>query len=196
MSEYPRSEIQMEIATSAPILPVTVDIECETANTENDSINSRQVTGATDTGDMLATPAIRVGESKRSLPPHREVLNRKAARIAIQSKGRIRLLQSIDLVSVHAQGNHVLLQLQTGSHLVRGSISTMAEKLEPYGFIRIHRSVLINSTHVEDVRSLPTGEYGLRVGSGKTYRVSRRYTKNLPLLAELWLGSEPGNGRV
>jgi DNA-binding LytR/AlgR family response regulator len=186
----------MEIATSAPILPVTVDIECETANTENDSINSRQVTGATDTGDMLATPAIRVGESKRSLPPHREVLNRKAARIAIQSKGRIRLLQSIDLVSVHAQGNHVLLQLQTGSHLVRGSISTMAERLEPYGFIRIHRSVLINSTHVEDVRSLPTGEYGLRVGSGKTYRVSRRYTKNLPLLAELWLGSEPGTGRV
>jgi DNA-binding LytR/AlgR family response regulator len=196
MSEYARSGIQMEIATSTPILPITVDIRREIANAKNESVNSRQVAGAIDTGDMLATPAIRGAESKRALPLLREAFNAKTARIAIQSKGRIRLLQSIDLVSVHAQGNYVLLQLQTGSHLVRGSISTMADKLEPYGFIRIHRSVLINSTHVEEVRSLPTGEYGLRVGPGKTYRVSRRYTKNLPLLAELWLGSEPGNGRA
>jgi DNA-binding LytR/AlgR family response regulator len=65
----------------------------------------------------------------------------------------------------------------------------MAEKLEPYGFIRIHRSVLINSTHVEEVLLL-TGEYSVRIRPGRSFRVSRRYAKNLRLLADLWLGAE------
>jgi len=195
MPEYLKSEIQMRIPTSTPCLPVIVDHESEIAEAKNDSVNSTHL-AEIDRNDVLVMPATPAAESKRVLPSHREVRNGKTARIAIQSKGRIRLLQMIDLVSVHAQGNYVLLQLQTGSHLVRGSISTVAQKLEPYGFIRIHRSVLINSTHVEEVRSLRAGEYGLRVRPGQTYRVGRRYNKNLPVLAELWLGSEPGNGRV
>ena len=39
----------------------------------------------------------------------------------------------------------------------------MVEKLEPYGFIRIHRSVVVNISAVEEIQPLPTGEYELRV---------------------------------
>jgi len=194
MSECSRSEIQMQVVTSRPCLAAIAENGCEIVNAKNNGANVVRVPDATDRNDVLAIPVVRTAESRRAVPPHREILNGKSARIATQSKGRIRLLESMDLVSVQAQGNYVLLQLQTGSHLVRGSISIMAEKLEPYGFVRIHRSALINSAHVEEVRSLPTGEYGLRIRSGKTYRVSRHYAKNLRLLAELWLGSEPGRG--
>jgi two-component system, LytTR family, response regulator len=66
----------------------------------------------------------------------------------------------------------------------------MAEKLKPYGFIRIHRSVVVNISAVEEIRPLPTGEYRLRVKGGKEYLVTRTYKHNLRDLAQLWIGSE------
>jgi DNA-binding LytR/AlgR family response regulator len=195
MSECPRSELRMQTPTARLRFPVILDDECGIVDAESTSVDSRHNSDAIDRNEVLAMPAVGAPGLKRALPPD-PAPNGKTARIAIHSKGRIRLLEPVDLVSVHAQGNYVLLQLQTGSHLFRGSISTMAEKLEPYGFIRIHRSVLINSTHVEGVRSLPTGEYGLRLRPGKTYTVGRRYARNLRFLAELWLGAEPGSGRA
>lgn len=40
-------------------------------------------------------------------------------------------------------------------------------KLEPYGFVRIHRSILINPLFVEEIWPFTTGEYGLRIkGAG------------------------------
>ena len=66
----------------------------------------------------------------------------------------------------------------------------MAEKLKPYGFIRIHRSVVVNISAVEKIEPLPTGEYRLRVRDGKEYLVTRTYKHNLRDLAQLWVGSE------
>ncbi len=37
------------------------------------------------------------------------------------------------------------------------SSSSMAQKLKPYGFIRIHRSVVVNTSAVEEIQPLPTG---------------------------------------
>jgi two-component system LytT family response regulator len=127
----------------------------------------------------------------KGLLPHRqEVPNRKTARIAMQSKGRILLFDAVELIAVEAQGNYVLLQRQTCSHLFRRSISKIEETLGPYGFVRIHRSVLINSAHVEEVQSLFTGEHQVCIRSGKRYNVGRRYIANLRLLAEAWIDME------
>ena len=65
----------------------------------------------------------------------------------------------------------------------------MAEQLEPQGFIRIHRSILVNTSFVEEIRPYPTGEYGLRLTGGKEYTVTRTYKKNLKSLAEFWIGA-------
>ena len=94
-----------------------------------------------------------------------------------------------------AQGNYVLLQCEAGSYCLRESISEMAEKLEFYGFVRIHRSALVNSLWVEEMSPRPTGEYLLRLRSGRAFRATRTYRKNLKLLAELWLGTEVRPGK-
>jgi DNA-binding LytR/AlgR family response regulator len=125
-----------------------------------------------------------------SLPYQQEVPNRKTARIAMQAKGRILLFDAFELIAVEAQGNYVLLRRQTCSHLFRRSISKIEETLAPYGFVRIHRSVVVNSAHVEEIQSSPTGEYCVRVRSGKAYNVGRRYTTNLRLLAEAWIDTD------
>lgn len=91
-----------------------------------------------------------------------------------------------------AQGNYVLLKCKAGSHCLRESISVMAEKLEPYGFVRIHRSVLVNRSWVEEMGPQLTGEYLLRLRGGTAFRVTRTYRKNIRALAELWLGNDTG----
>lgn len=63
---------------------------------------------------------------------------------------------------VQAEDNYILLQREKGSHPLRQSISTVGEKLRPCGFIRIHRSVLVNSSFVQEIRPGATGEYLLR----------------------------------
>ena len=114
---------------------------------------------------------------------------RQAPRIAFKAKGSILLLDVADILAVQAEGNYVSLRHCTNPYLVRESISSMAEKLKPYGFIRIHRSVVVNISAVEEIQPLPTGEYRLRVKGGNEYFVTRTYKHNLRDLAQLWVGS-------
>lgn len=134
--------------------------------------------------------AERAARLVETLPELQRLSMRRTTRIAVKAKGRILFIDPADVVAVHAEGNYVVLQREAGSYLLRESISTMAERLKPYGFIRIHRSVLVNGSFVEEIRPWVTGEYGLRMKSGKEYTVTRTYKKNLSALAGLWIGAD------
>ena len=122
--------------------------------------------------------------------PHFQKLSRpQHPRIAIKAKGRILFINVGDVVAVQAEGNYVLLQRESDSYLLRESISVVAEKLEPYGFIRIHRSALVNTSFVEEIKPYAEGKYALRVKGGKEYAVTRAYKNNLKPLTEFRIGS-------
>jgi DNA-binding LytR/AlgR family response regulator len=109
--------------------------------------------------------------------------------IAINANGRILFINPGDVVAVQAEGNYVSLQRESDSYLLRESISKVAEKLKPYGFIRIHRSWLVNTTFVVEIKPYSTGNCGLRVKGGKEYAVTRSYKKNLKPLTEFRIGN-------
>jgi DNA-binding LytR/AlgR family response regulator len=118
------------------------------------------------------------------------IVKRQAPRIAFKAKGSILLLDLADILAVQAEGNYVSLRPRTNPYLVHESLSSMAEKLKPYGFIRIHRSVVVNISAVEEIQPLPTGEYRLRLKGGSEYLATRTYKHNLRNLAQLWVGLE------
>jgi two-component system, LytTR family, response regulator len=136
------------------------------------------------------TAGERAAKLVEMLPLLQKGPERQGARIAIKCNGRIVFVDPNEVVTVQAQGNYVLLQCKSGASLLREPISVIADKLEPCGFIRIHRSVLVNRSFVEEIQPYPTGEYGLRVQGGKEYTVTRTYKRNLRSLAEFWIGSE------
>src|SRR6201988_3744575 len=109
--------------------------------------------------------------------------------IAIKAKGRILFINPGDVVAVQAEGNYVSLQRESDSYLLRESISRVAGKLKPYGFIRIHRSALVNTTFVGEIKPYSTGKCGLRVKGGKEYAVTSTYKKNLKPLTEFRIGN-------
>jgi DNA-binding LytR/AlgR family response regulator len=142
--------------------------------------------------DTSLLPVTRVDAANliRALQQLEVIAKRQAPRIAFKADGRILFLDLAEIVAVQAEGNYVSLQHRPNPYLLRESLSSVAEKLEPYGFIRIHRSVVVNISAVQEIQPLPTGEYRLRVKGGKEYLVTRTYKDNLRDLAQLWVGSE------
>ena len=112
----------------------------------------------------------------------------EVARIAIKAKGRILFVDPIDVVAAKAQGNYVALAHKSGSYLVRETMATAEQKLTPLGFVRIHRSILVNSTLVKDLRRDSAGTYVLRTADGSEHPVGRAYRDNLKVIATSWLG--------
>jgi DNA-binding LytR/AlgR family response regulator len=130
------------------------------------------------------------GKLTETFPVEHRSAQWEIARVAISKKGLVLFVDLGEILTVVAQNNCVLLQGAFGSYRLRGTISVMAEKLEPYGFVRINRSVLVNRRWVEEIRPCQTGEQVLRLKGEKEFAVTRTYKKNVKSLAEVWLGSD------
>ena|SRR3974390_3187173 len=113
----------------------------------------------------------------------------QSRKMAIKASGKISFVDPAEIVSVRAEGNYVSLEKDSGSYVLRATLSEMINKLESYGFVRIHRSLLVNTLFVEEMQPQPSGNYALRVRGGKVLMTSRTYKKNLTLLAGLWIGA-------
>jgi len=163
-----------------------------TKNKREDTLVSSAEDGFYEPVDTSLLPATRVDAANliRAWQQLAVIAKRQTPRIAFKVKGRILFLEWAEIVAVQAEGNYVSLQHRLNPYLLHESLSTMAEKLKPYSFIRIHRSVVVNTSAVEEIQPLPTGEYRLRVKGGKEYLVTRTYKDNLRNLAQLRVGSE------
>jgi DNA-binding LytR/AlgR family response regulator len=165
----------------------------EQKSKRENTLESAAEVGLYEPSDTALLPVTRVDTANlvRALQRLEVVAKRQAPRIAFKAaKGRILFLDLAEIVAVQAEGNYVSLRHRPNPYLLRESLSSMAEKLKPYGFIRIHRSVVVNISAVEEIQPLPTGEYRLRIKDGKEYLVTRTYKNNLRDLAQLWVGSE------
>jgi hypothetical protein len=175
---------------SASSLPA--DRTCSATSKRPYPLQPKAERGFCEIADTSPLPVTRLDAASlvRVLQELEIIAKRQAPRIAFKANGRILFLYLAEIVAVQAEGNYVSLRHPRSRYLLRESLSSMAEKLKPYGFIRIHRSVVVNISAVEQVQPLPTGEYSLRVKGGEQYLVTRTYKNNLRDLAQLWVGPE------
>jgi DNA-binding LytR/AlgR family response regulator len=113
-----------------------------------------------------------------------------SSRIAIKVKGTILFINSADIIAIEVKGNYLSLLHTSGTYVLYESIATAEKKLNRHGFVRIHRSVLVNAAFVEELWPSSTGKYVLRVKGGKEYKITRTYKMNLRYLAQVWIGTD------
>lgn len=137
------------------------------------------------------TTSVRDSKLIELMPEQLTLPREQISKIAIKTDGKILFIDPHDLVAVEAQGGYVLLKQESGSSfLLRESISKTEEKLKSCGFVRIHRSVLVNPAFVQQICPMGgTGEYKLLLKSGREFTVTRTFKKNLAALARLWIGT-------
>jgi DNA-binding LytR/AlgR family response regulator len=96
-------------------------------------------------------------------------------RIEIRSGASAVFLQPADILFVEAAGNYVEFHTTSRMHLVRGTLATWQDRLASRGFVRAHRSRLINHGRIRALRPTPAGDVEITLDTGRTLLGSRRY---------------------
>jgi DNA-binding LytR/AlgR family response regulator len=146
--------------------------------------------GAVDAFDLGVTDYVRkpvraerLGESLRRVAGLRTVPAAAPAppadepAIPVELAGTTRMLPRSSVRWVEAQGDYARLHTSDASHLVRVSLATLAERWADAGFVRIHRSYLVQIRLIAELRLTPSG-YVVAV-DGTELPVSRRHTREL-----------------
>jgi DNA-binding LytR/AlgR family response regulator len=97
--------------------------------------------------------------------------------IPVELAGTTRLLPRSAVRWVEAQGDYARLHTSEGSHLVRVSLATLADRWADAGFVRIHRSYLVQLKLITELR-LTGGGYVVSIDDHEL-PVSRRHTRDL-----------------
>ncbi len=83
------------------------------------------------------------------------------------------LLQLNAIRWAQAKGDYVRLYTSEGDHLIRASITWLAQRLAPHGMVRIHRSFLVQPRLIQMIRSGESGRLVVVI-DGHQLPVSRR----------------------
>jgi two-component system LytT family response regulator len=100
-------------------------------------------------------------------------------RFIVRSHGAVHFVPVCDIDWIEASDYYSQLHLPRESHLLRRSLSELERELEPCGFCRIHRSIIVNLERVQALESGADGEQEAVLKSGFHLRISRRFRKRL-----------------
>src|SRR5436190_12502370 len=110
--------------------------------------------------DRIAESLRRVLAS-RLVPSHPAVAGAREQQddpaIPVELAGTTRMLPRSSVQWVEAQGDYARLHTADGSHLVRVSLASLAERWAEAGFVRIHRSYLVQLKLIGELRLTNNG---------------------------------------
>ncbi len=87
-------------------------------------------------------------------------------------------VRAADIEYVKAAGNYVELITGDRTLLMRATLHDLAEQLGAVGFVRVHRSLLVNSLQVRAVGRGPRGRQRVKLNSGAELPVGRQFDGN------------------
>jgi len=128
-----------------------------------------------------AREAVQQGTIAASTQRLVELLNETRAerggtkRIMVRTGGHISFLRTADIDWIEAQGDYVSLHCQGKRHLIRENIGDLEQRVQPEGFIRIHRSTIINITRIKELQPLFHGDYTVVLVDGSRLTMSRSF---------------------
>jgi two-component system LytT family response regulator len=109
------------------------------------------------------------------------------SRIVFKSRGRILFLHASEIRWIGAEENYVRISNGAESHLLRDTISSMEERLDPKMFLRVHRSAIVNLNYVKEIRTDPKGDFVVQLLNGQIVPMSRSYHARIRHLLGRWM---------
>jgi two-component system, LytTR family, response regulator len=96
--------------------------------------------------------------------------------------GRIMVIRVLDIDWIEADGDYVSVHTKGKSWLIRETIAAMELRLALSGFVRIHRSTLVNTERVKELRPRDKGEYTVVLDDGTELKLTRNYRASVERL--------------
>jgi two-component system LytT family response regulator len=105
-----------------------------------------------------------------------------ADRLPIKANGRIIVVRYTDIDWIEADGDYVSVHVGGKVWLMRETIAAVELRLALSGFVRIHRSALVNAERVKELRPRDKGEYTVVLNDGTELKLTRNYRASVERL--------------
>jgi two-component system LytT family response regulator len=148
-------------------------------------VDDARFAAAIDRARKLTDATLKTKMAERVLQLLDQAPDKYASRFAVQTGSRIQIVVAEDVEWIGAAGDYVELQVSGRAHLLRETMSSMEQRLDPAKFLRIHRSRIVNTASIVELRSIENREFTVRLSDGSEHRSSRTHADRL----ECWLSS-------
>ena len=131
--------------------------------------------------------ALKLGQQQLSNKTVRLLDNRSGeyvSRFPVRTGQRIQIVPTEEIDWISASGDYAELHARGKIYLIRETMNSLQQKLNPAMFVRIHRSRIVRGDFIRELRLIDNREYVLKLSDGSEHRSSRTYADQL----ERWLG--------
>lgn len=102
-----------------------------------------------------------------------------ASRFIVRTGSRIQVVLVEDIDWIGAAGDYTELHVRGRSHLLRETMNSLVQKLDPAEFLRIHRSRIVRTRCIVELRAIDNREYSVKLSDGSQHRSTRTYADSL-----------------
>lgn len=100
-------------------------------------------------------------------------------RIVAERDGRLFFIAQPDIDAVEANRNYVNITAGTDNFTIRWTMQQAEGTLDPSMFLRIHRSVIVNTHKIREMERRFHGEYTVTLANGQRFTSGRAYRRHL-----------------
>jgi len=99
--------------------------------------------------------------------------------LLVKRDDRVLVLQPPEIDWIESDGDYVRIHAGAETHFTRMKLTEIERRLAPEGFVRIHRSRLVNLSHVKEFRPLSRGASVVVMKNGTRLDASYAYLKEM-----------------
>jgi two-component system LytT family response regulator len=112
-------------------------------------------------------------------------------RVVLKTGSDLHFIKTADIIWVESQADFVKVHTTGAAQLVRETLQSLEQRVDPAKFLRIHRSSLVNLDHVKKVTPALYGDYTVLMSDDSKLRLSRKNRGKLKqLIARLSSAAE------
>lgn len=116
------------------------------------------------------------GSTGPSLVQRREAADGSVRQhLRVVSRGRIIVVPIADIECFTAAANYVEIHAKGITYTMRSTMNDLMSRLDPHEFARVHRSTIVNLSHVKECKSLRRGDSRITLASGRELIATRNH---------------------
>lgn len=101
--------------------------------------------------------------------------DRYPERLSFKDGSKVVVLAASDIEWIDAAGDYMCIHAGGKTHIIRETMKTLENRLDPKRFQRVHRSAIVNVEKVKELHPHSNGEYFLVLEGGAELKLSRSY---------------------
>lgn len=110
---------------------------------------------------------------------HRASVDLQSSKLVVKDSGSRIIIDLENIIWVESEGDYVRLSDKKHVYFMRGTLKSMEEKLEGYGFVKIHRSRIVKLNNIQKFNFSSNSDNLVEMSDGTLFTVSRSYKTDL-----------------